>query len=339
LGHPEQPLEPGAVPAFVSARQGVTMKANPSYLGIDTGKKHLHLGTPDTCIAVFDNNPKGRQQLIQRLQTLTPQLIAIEASGGYERSVVHAMQDAQLPVAVVAPGCVRHFAQSAKVLAKTDAIDARVIAQYARAHRPKPTDKTPESARKLRALRDRREQLVQDRVREDNRLEACADPTIAKQLRASIKRLNREADKIDHRIAEHIRRDQQLNAKAQAITQVKGVGEQTAATLLACLPELGTLNRQQAAALVGVAPHPRESGNHKGKRRIFGGRAAVRKALYMAAKSAARFCPVISVFYQRLREAGKPYNVALIACARKILIHLNTIIRNLQRDNTAPEGA
>lgn len=315
------------------------MKANTSYLGIDTGKKHLHLGSPDRCIAVFDNNPAGHRQLIRRIQSLGPQLIAIEASGGYERSVVQAMQDVELPVAVVAPGCVRHFAKSAKVLAKTDAIDARVIAQYARAHRPKPTDKTPESARKLRALRDRREQLVQGRVREENRLEACPDRTIAKQLRASIKRLNQQTDKIDRQIADHIRRDEPLNAKANAMTRVKGVADQTAATLPACLPELGTLNRQQAAALVGVAPHPRESGNHKGRRRIYGGRADVRKALYMAAKSAARFCPVISAFYQRLRDAGKPYNVAIIACARKILIHLNTIIRNLQRDNTAPEGA
>jgi len=315
------------------------MKANTSYLGIDTGKKHLHLGNTGKCIAVFDNNPKGHQQLIQHLQALTPDLIAIEASGGYERRIVQAMQDAQLPVAVVAPGCVRHFAKSAKVLAKTDAIDARIIAQYARAHRPKPTAQTPDSTRKLRALRDRREQLVQDRVREENRLEACPDRTIAKQLHASIKRLNRQVDKIDQQIAGHIRRDEPLSAKANAMTQVKGVGEQTAATLLACLPELGTLNRQQAAALVGVAPHPRQSGKCNGKRRIYGGRAAVRKALYMAAKSAARFCPVVSVFYQRLRAAGKPYNVALIACARKILIHLNTLIRNLQPDNNAPEGA
>lgn len=318
------------------------MKANTSYLGIDTGKKHLHLGTPDKCLAVFDNNPQGHQQLIELLLTLTPELIAIEASGGYERRVVDAMHNAEsggLPVAVVAPGCVRHFAKSAKILAKTDAIDARVIAQYARAHRPEPTAQTPQSTRKLRALRDRREQLIEDRVREENRLEACADHVISKQLHTSIKRLNRQADKIDQQIAEHIRRDEQLKDKANAMTQLKGVGEQTAATLLAGLPELGALNRQQAAALVGVAPHPRQSGNYKGKRRIYGGRAAVRKALYMAAKSAARFCPVISVFYQRLRTAGKPYNVALIACARKILIRLNTIIRNLQHTNTAPEGA
>lgn len=337
-GHPEQPPEPGSVPAFVSASQGVTMKATASYLGLDTGKKHLHLGSTQRCLDVFDNTPAGHRQLIKRLQTLDPLLIAIEASGGYERAVVEALQDADLPVAIVAPGCVRHFAQSAKVLAKTDALDATVIARFAQAHQPEPTAKTPESTRKLRALRDRRQQVVEDRVREENRLEACADPEVIQQLKASIKRLRKEQDKLDHLIDQHIQADEKLAVKAAAMTAVKGVGPQTANTLLACLPELGTLNRQQAAALVGVAPHPRESGAWRGKRRVFGGRAAVRRALYLAAKSAARFCPVMSIFYQRLRAAGKPYNVALIAVARKMLVHLNTLIRKLNQATNPPEG-
>ena len=315
------------------------MKATPSYLGLDTGKKHLHLGSTQRCLKVFDNTPAGHRRLIQRLATLKPTCIAIEASGGYERAVVEALQDADLPVAVVAPGCVRHFAKSAKVLAKTDAIDATLIARYAEAHKPQPTPRLSESARKLRALRDRRQQVVEDRppgVREENRLEACADRQIVRQLKASIKRLREQQEKLDEMIRKHIHADEKLHAKAAAMTAVKGVGEQTANTLLACLPELGTLNRQQAAALVGVAPHAQESGSWKGKRRVYGGRAQVRRALYLAAKSAARFCPVMSVFYQRLRAAGKPYNVALIAVARKMLVYLNTLIRTLNHPTTTP---
>jgi len=191
-------------------------------------------------------------------------------------------------------------------------------------------------------LRDRREQIVQDRVREQNRLETCPDPDMAKQIRQSIRRLQNQEKKLDKQIEQHLKEDPQLSAKADTMTAVKGVGDKTAATLLAHLPELGHVGRQQIAALAGLAPHPRDSGQWKGKRRIFGGRAAVRKALYMAAKSAARFCPVIRLFYQRLRDAGKPYKVALIACARKILIRLNTLIRTLthpNQQNIAPEGA
>lgn len=312
------------------------MKATTSYLGVDTGKKYLHLGTPERCLAVFDNTPAGHRKLLQRITTLEPACIAIEASGGYERMLVEALQDAGQPVAVVGPGCVRHFAKSAKVLAKTDAIDAAVIARYAQAHRPGPSPKTPEPTRKLRALRDRREQVVEDRVREENRLEACADRQITRQLRASIRRLQAQEKRLDESIRQHIQADEQLRHKAEALTAVKGVGAQTAATVLAHLPELGRLNRQQAAALIGVAPHARESGAWKGKRHIFGGRAAVRKALYLAARSAACHCPVMSVFYKRLRDTGKAYKVAIIAVARKILIHLNSLIRQLESNRTAP---
>lgn len=318
------------------------MKAHTSYLGIDTGKKDLHLGSTNKFLHKFDNTTAGHHAMVKHLKTLRPACIAIEASGGYERSVVEALQDAGLPIAVVQPGCVRHFAKSAKVLAKTDVIDSVVIARYAQAHRPEPTAKIPQAVRHIRALRDRREQIVQDRVREQNRMETRADRDTLRHLRQSIRRLKKQQDKLDQLIEQHIQHDGQLASKAHAMTAVTGVGDKTASTLLAHLPELGSLNRQQIAALAGLAPHPRESGNWKGRRSIYGGRSAVRKALYMAAKSAARFCPVISLFYQRLREAGKPYNVALIACARKILIHLNTLLAKLNPQTTpksAPEGA
>ncbi len=317
------------------------MKARTSYLGIDTGKKDLHLGSTDRCLQRLDNTAAGHRALVKRLAAMQPKCIAIEASGGYERPVVEALQDADLPVAVVQPGCVRHFAKSAKVLAKTDTIDAVVIARFAQAHQPQPTAPTPESVRKIRALRDRREQIVQDRVREQNRLETCADSQIAKDIRRSIRRLEAQEKKLDQQIAQHIKDDEQMNAKAKAMTAVTGVAQKTASTLLAHMPELGTMGRQPITALAGLAPHPQESGRWKGKRRIHGGRAAVRKALYMAAQSAAQHCPVLSPFYKRLRAAGKPYKVAIIACARKILIQLNTIMKNFNAPETqkvAPEG-
>lgn len=309
-----------------------------AYLGIDVGKNDLHLGATHKFLRQFNNTAAGHRTLIDKVKPMKPKLIAIEASGGYERDLVDALHDADLPVAVVQPACVRHFAKSGKVLAKTDAIDAQVIARFAEAQQPRLTEPTPQSVRKLRALRDRRQQIVEDRVREQNRLETCADRAIAKHLRASIRRLEAQEKKFDQQIAAHIKSDPQLNEKADTMTSLKGVGEQTVATLLAHMPELGQLDRQQIAALAGLAPHPRESGKWKGKRRIFAGRAAVRKVLYMAAKSAARFCPVISVFYQRLRDQGKKYNVAIIACARKILVRLNTLLKQQHTTNNIAPG-
>lgn len=304
------------------------MKANTSYLGIDTGKNELFLGTPDRFIAKFDNTPAGHRQLIERIRQHQPNpdrlLIAIEASGGYERPVTDALQDAGLAVAVVAPNCVRHFAKSAKVLAKTDAIDAGVIARFVQAHRPRPTPKTPESTRKIRALADRRQQIIQDRVREQNRMETCADPDVIEHLQDNIDRLVEQERDFDARIKALIKSEPQLRAKAKVLKPVVGVGDQTVTNLLAHLPELGTLNRQQAAALVGLAPHARDSGTYKGKRRIFGGRAQVRKTLYMAGWTAAQHCPILKAFYQRLREQGKAHDAAVIAAARKLIVHLNT---------------
>ena len=272
------------------------MKASPSYLGLDTGKKHLHLGSPDQCIDVFDNTPAGskaagHRQLIQRLATLKPTCVAIEASnsGGGRlrtrgrrgvagcpfRGAARRRRRPRLP-----PEVVRHFAKSAKVLAKTDAIDATLIARFARAYQPQPTPKSPESTRKLRALRDRRQQIIEDRVREENRLEACAHREVIKQLKASIKRLKAQEKKLDALIQKHIHADEKLHAKAAAMTAVKGVGEQTANTLLACLPEPGTLNRQQAAPrkLPSSASRPTPANRGPGKANAASTAAAPRSA-------------------------------------------------------------
>lgn len=270
--------------------------------------------------------------MIATIKNLEPTMVVMEASGGYERTAADAIQDHSIPLHVAQPGCVRHFAKSIKVLAKTDRIDAQVIARFGAATQPRETPKTPANIRKFRALTDRREQIVEDRVRETNRLETCTDDDVVKQIQHNIVQLQRMEKELNDEINRLRKEDQQLSRRAEAMMQQKGVGPQTANTLLAHLPELGTVDRQQVAALAGIAPHARESGNWQGKRAIYGGRAKVRKAMFMAARTAARWCPIISLFYQRLREKGKPFKVAIIACARKMLIRLNTIIKNIKND-------
>ena len=309
------------------------MKISSAYLGIDVSKRTLHLAEPTRFLKEFNNSLEGHQTLIRWLAEKKPQLIVLEASGGYERAVCEAMQDAGLPVKVAQPGCVRNFAKSLKVLAKTDEIDAQVIAHFGEATNPKRTPQTPQIVRQLRALCDRRQQIVADRVREGNRLEKCADPGIAEHIEASIQQLRTQEKEFDEQIQALQRSDQDLNKKANAMLAQKGVGHKTVAVLLTHFPELGALDRQQVAALAGLAPYANESGKWKGKRRIFAGRATVRKALFMAARTAVVWCPVIKPFYQRLREAGKPYKVALIAAARKMLIRLNTILKELEPES------
>lgn len=316
-----------------------SMKTISVYFGIDVSKRTLHLATRHKFLGQFDNTVSGHRQLIQRLQREASQgrmHVILEASGGYERTISEALQDAGLLVTVVQAGCVRHFARSLRVLAKTDEIDAKVIAGYGEAVRPQPTPKTPQNVRTLRALVDRREQVVADRVREQNRQQTCADPAMAEHIQEHVAHLETLEKQLHQQIAELIKSDAEFRQKLAAMTGSKGVGDGTATTLLTHVPELGTLSRRQIAALAGLAPHPQESGTWKGRRRIYGGRAAVRKAMYMAARSAARWCPVISQFYNRLREAGKSYKQALIACARKMLIRLNTIMKRFQPQNPAP---
>ena len=314
------------------------MKTQTSYLGIDVSKRKLHLGSTHKFMGEFENNIVGHQKLIQCLRDMKPISIVLEASGGYERQVCDAMQDAGLPVTVAQPGCVKNYAKSIKVLAKTDKIDAQTIARFAEATKPAPTLKTPENLRKFRALCDRRSQIVEDRVRENNRLETCADREIAQQIQANVQRLQEMETLLEQQIHDMIRSDESLQRKEQAMTRQTGVGAKTANALLAHLPELGTLSRQQVASIAGLAPHPRESGSWKGKRRIYGGRSAVRTAMYMAAKTAARYCPVIREFYLRLRAKGKSYKSAIIACARKMLVRLNTVLKELNQGFPAPNG-
>ena len=302
------------------------------YLGIDVAKKDFTFATSQKSLGVWANTPEGFQQLITRIRKQWEQPhVCLEASGGYERALTEALQDAGITVSVVQPGCVRHFAKSLKVLAKTDAIDATVIARFGEATHPVPSEKTDPATRRLRALADRRTQLVEDRVREKNRLETCPDKLIVTSIKRHIKQLIAAIEKLDEQVNSLIAEDADLTAKSTTLQTAKGVGTQTAAVLLAHFPELGTLSREATAAIAGLAPHPQESGTWTGKRRITGGRAVVRKALDMAAKSAARHCPHLAPFFKRLREDGKkPYKVALIAVARKLLIRLNTLLKELK---------
>ena len=304
------------------------MSTSSVYLGIDVSKATLEVGSCERRLFQAANTDAGHQQVVEHLQSLSVALIAIESTGIYGQALARALIVAGLPVAVVQPGRVRNFARSLNILAKTDAIDAVVIARFAAATKPRHYTLPAEHLARLRAVSDRRDQLVEDRVREENRLEACTDATIAKSLRASITALDKGVAKLDATIAEIIACDPTLKTKNDLLQNETGVGPQTAAILLAQLPELGTVNRQQIGALAGLVPYDRSSGNHDGQRHIYGGRARVREALYMATIAACRWNKHIAECYQHLLKRGKANKVARIACARKLLIRLNTLLAN-----------
>jgi len=311
----------------------------PLYLGIDVSKTTLHVANPNKFLKEIENTTKGHQRIVNMIRKQKEKVhVIVEASGGYERDLAETLGEAGITVTITQPSCVRYFAKSLGVLAKTDTIDAKVIATFGQATNPSPSNPTPENVRKIRALSDRREQVVEDRVREGNRLEACRDEIIREQIQNSIDCLNDIEKQLNRTIRDLLRSDEFAD-ESQLLMQQTGVGEKTATVLLAHLPELGSLDRQQVAAITGLAPHARESGKWKGRRRIYGGRSAVRKALFMAARSAAQWCPILSEYYQRLRENGKPFKVAIIACARKLIVRLNTLMKQLLTTKQQPTEA
>jgi len=301
--------------------------------GVDVAKRHLDLavaGQPATRTHRYPNDAAGRRRLIDACRRHRVQCVAVEATGGYERALVAALHDARVPVAVVQPALIRHHAQAKRVLAKTDAIDAAMIGDYAQLHRPRLTPPEDENLRKTRAFSDRRDQLVEDRTRERNRLEACACEAIQTQLRASIERLGEQIATLDAQIKTLLNADTRRAGQCERLKAVPGVGDVCATVLTIHLPELGRVNRQQIAALAGLAPYNRDSGDRLGKRSIHAGRARVRTALYMATLTATRYNPAIRAMYQRLLAAGKAKKVALCACARKLLTHLNSLLAPLK---------
>lgn len=299
------------------------------FVGIDVSKARLDVGfAPNSAGFSADNSEKGAVSLAKRLKKLKASLlVVVEATGGFEAGIVSALLSADIPVVVVNPRLVRDFAKATGRLAKTDRIDAQVLAEFARAVRPEVRALPDAEARELRALSARRRQLLEMIVAEKNRL-GSAPKLVRPNIEVHINWLKDELDKINDDISIIIKNNSSYQSKHKLLKSVPGIGPVISATLLSDLPELGTLNRKQIAALVGVAPFNRDSGKFRGRRAVWGGRAQVRCALYMGTLVAVRFNPVIKEFYQRLLEAGKLPKVALVACMRKLLTILNAIIRH-----------
>lgn len=304
---------------------------NKIYVGIDVAGKTLdvYVSQPSTS-KQFANDAAGIARLVDWLAKLSPACICLEGTGGLERALVEALHEQQLPVAVVNPRQVRDFARAAGQLAKTDLLDARVIARYAERMRPRLTEKLSENQWKLRDLATRKRQVNKLLVQEKNRLARTADEGIRGMIRQAIDLYRQQLKELQQALAQLIAQDQQAQAKARIIASVPGLGPASVATLIAELPELGSLNRQQVARLVGVAPTNRDSGTLRGKRTTGGGRVEIRNALYMPLVVAKRCNPKIRAFYDHLVAQGKPKLVALIASMRKLLTILNVMIREGQ---------
>jgi len=300
------------------------------FIGIDISKTQMDVAIWDNEETwEFENEAAGWQEMVEIAKELKPSLIVVEASGGIEQRVVAELYLEELPIAIVNPTRVRNFARSTGQLAKTDKLDARLIAHFAQAVRPKVRPLRTAEQEHLNALVTRRRQVVQILTAEKNR-RSTTHSTLRKRLQQHIEWLNAELEGLDEEIEQYIKESPSWRKNAALLRSVPGVGPVTASTLLAALPELGTRNRQQIAALVGVAPLNKDSGKMRGKRRVFGGRAPVRRALYMATLVATRVNPVIRSFYEHLLAQGKEKKVALTACMRKLLVILNSMIRNQQ---------
>lgn len=305
----------------------------PRFVGIDVSKSRLDVAIrPDAAQFSASNDEPGIAQLISRLEELPVELVVLEATGKLEITVVAALAEAEIPVAVINPRQVRDFAKATGRLAKTDSVDAKVLAHFAEAVRPEPRPIPDEQARTLSDLLARRRQIVEMIVAERNRL-SRAHRLVAERIKAHIEWLKGELNDVDGGLAGMIRESPVWREKEDLLKSVPGVGKVVSFTLLADLPELGALDRREIAGLVGVAPLNCDSGLHQGKKVIWGGRAPVRAALYMGTLVATRHNPAIRQFYQRLLGAGKPKKVALTACMRKLLGILNAMARHGLRWN------
>ena len=299
------------------------------YVGIDVSQERLDVALrPSGETWTLPHRPEGLEELIRRLKKLSGlEAIVLEAGGGFVEEVAAALGAEGLPVVVVNPRQVREFARATGKLAKTDALDAQVLAHFAEAVRPKPRSLPDEQTRLLKARVRRRRQLQAMLTAEKNRLRTAPE-ALRPRIEAHIAWLEEELSELDGDLGAQLRQSPLWREKEQLLLSVPGIGPVVAATLLAELPELGELNRRQIASLVGVAPLNRDSGQRRGQRTTWGGRSGVRCALYMATLVATRHNPVIRAFYHRLREAGKPKRVALVACMRKLLVILNTMLKD-----------
>lgn len=305
------------------------MDVSPLGVGIDVSKHRLDVAFSDAqpSLAV-GNDAAGWTQLVRSLSDAKPSHIVLEATGGYERLVVAELAAAGLPVIVVNPRQVRDFAKATGRLAKSDSIDAKVLAHFAVAIQPPLRPLDDEQTRIFAELVARRRQLIQMYVSESNRLQQAVGARVRGSIEGVLKLLKQQIADIDDDIDRHVENSPIWREKRDLLTAVQGVGSTTARTLLAELPELGTVSRQEIAALVGVAPFNRDSGQWRGQRTISGGRASVRSVLYMATLTASTRNPVIRDHYQHLLARGKRKKVALVACMRKLLSILNAILRD-----------
>jgi transposase len=316
----------------LSARPGTggfaIMTETRTVVGIDVSKATLDCEVrPAKGSLQVSNDEAGMLQLIGWLQQVQPDLVVFEASGGYETGAATAVAGAGLRLAVVNPRNVRDFAKAMGILAKTDRIDAGVIAQFGVVIDPQVSALADEDTRALQALLARRHQLVAMRTQEQNR-SAQAVAALRPHIKEHIAWLNEAIRRCDIDLTAKLRSCPAWKAKDDLFQSMPGIGPVTSRVMMACLPELGRLNRQKISALVGVAPFNCDSGTFKGKRRIWGGRAHVRQCLYMAAETARRWNPVIRALYERLIARGKPHKVAIVACMHKMLIILNSMARN-----------
>ena len=299
-----------------------------SYVGIDIAKDSMEVAVHEGKEHwAYVNDESGLDKLVAKMQRLSPALIVMEATGGYELTTAAELQSRGFPVAVVNPRHIRDFARSVGILAKTDTLDAQVIARYAATVQPAPRVLPTKTTQKLGAIMMRRRQVITMLTAERNRLRQ-ADTAVTERINAHIDWLKQELGDINKELKQMIEDNPDWKEKNDIIQSVPGVGPNMAITLLSDFPELGKLDRKQTAALIGVAPFNRDSGNFRGKRAIWGGRATVRAAAYMSSVVAIRFNPLLKDFYEHLVAAGKPRKVALVACMRKLLCILNAMLKN-----------
>ncbi|MDR2216671.1 MAG: IS110 family transposase [Nevskiaceae bacterium] len=296
------------------------------YVGIDVSKDRLDVALSDGQYVQLGNDSPGYAQLCVLLSATPAQLIVMEATGGLERALAVELAAQGWPLRIVNPRQVRHFAKAAGLLAKTDRIDAEVLLRFGQAMKLEPREPVSEAQRTLQALIARRRQLVEMLKMERNRLNS-AHKSVRPQVKRTVQWLEKELARADKDTDEGLRSSGVWREKVDLLESVPGIARVIALNLVATLPELGRLNRRQISALVGVAPFNRDSGHLRGRRSIYGGRAPTRAALYMAALVGMRHNPVLRSFYQRLRAAGKPGKVALVACMRKLLTILNVMLR------------
>ena len=298
------------------------------FIGIDVSKKHLDVANNiEEEIWSVANDKTGIEEIVKRCLELSPQLVVVESTGGIEKGLISELYAAGVRVTLINPHRVREFARSIGLLAKTDRLDAHLLARFGQAVKPEPTRLPDEKEQFLAALVLRRRQLIENRTAEKNRL-ITAHKAMQGSIEAHLKWLDAQIAELDRQINQFIQDDPNFKAKNEILRSVPGIGKVTSALMIASLPELGHSDRKQIAALVGVAPMNFDSGFFRGKRRIKGGRSDIRTVLYMATLSATRRNPVIREFYQRLLKNGKLKKVALVACMRKLLTILNAMIRD-----------